>query len=136
MRYSVFNVDVMQVFSHIDKWLRLSPSISRKDANSVLPKVREMEEENHPVPLSTDEMEIGEREADLQAQVTRSNNRIVELEKILADLQAQRNTASLSVPITREDDYRVSPEVPDGKERDWLAWFECKVTFYSFVSLK
>jgi hypothetical protein len=76
--------------------------------------------------------------ADLQAQVTRLNNRVVELEKLLADLQVQRSPASLSLvpPITREDDYRVSPEVSDGEERDWLAYFECKFTFYSFVSLK
>ena len=174
MRYSVFNVDVMQVplQEYIDKCLSAVRPISREDANSVLPEIRDVEEENQLAPLRTDETEFGEREAefsrqtmsphsevengdllqrfnnrimelekiiaDLQVQVTRFNNRIVELEKILADLQAQRSTASLSVvpPITREDDYRVSPEVSDGEERNWLAYFECKFTFYSFVSLK
>lgn len=170
VRYSVFNVDVMQVplQEHIDKCLGAVHFISREDANSVLPEIRDVEEENQLAPLRTDETEFGEREAefsrqtmsphsevvengdllqrfnnrimelekiiaDLQAQVTRFNSRVVELEKILADLQAQRNTASLSVgpPITCEDDYRVSPEV-----FDWLAYFECKFTFYSFVCLK
>lgn len=163
----------MPLQEHIDKCLSAVRPISREDANSVLPEIRDVEEENHVAPLCTDETEFGEREAefsrqtmsqhpevvengdllqrfnnrimelekiiaDLQAQVTRFNSRVVELEKILADLQAQRSTASLSLvpPITREDDYRVSPEVSDGEERDWLAYFECKFTFYSFVSLK
>ena len=39
-------------------------------------------------------------------------------------------------PSTLEDVMAVFSEVPDGEEGNWLALFQCKLTFYSFVALK
>ena len=108
MRYSVFNVDVMQMRWHEDLFAypNAIPLISREHVNMILPEVRDVEEENRLPPFRMDEMEFGEREAEFSRQPilqhseigvnadctqrpTNLDNRVMRFEKIVPDLQAQ-----------------------------------------------